>query len=279
MESFLKTLRPDGERPVVLVTGASAGLGRIFAERLASKGCNIILAARREERLKELQASLRNQYAAESLVVPIDLAQPGSARVLYDAVKKAGWHTDILVNNAGFGYYGPFLRKNASEITQLCQLNITTVAELTRYILPAMVERRRGAIVNVGSLAGLIPNPMLGVYAASKAFLLSFSQALALECESSNVRVLCVCPGATATEFDQVAMGFDDPKGRLKEASPEMVVDSALDALARNRWVDFPGLAFKAQALMLKVAPSRLVMRSVMRFVTKRFREAGSTPP
>lgn len=270
MENFLRTLRPAGERPVALVTGASAGLGQLFAERLASKGCNLILTARRAERLNELRDSLKARHGTESLVIPLDLAQPGAARELFEAVRRAGWQTDILVNNAGFGFYGPFLSKSSEEIVRLCQLNVAAVAELTRYVLPAMVERGRGGVLNVSSLTALSPLPMLGLYAATKAFLLSFSQSLSAEYSAAGVRIVCSCPGATATEFDQVAMGKDDARGRPRELPPEVVVDSALAALGRNQWVDFPGISFKVEAVLLRLVPKRLLMKFSLRSIEKR---------
>ena len=186
---------------VVLVTGASSGIGEALARRIARDGRAIALTARRAERLQELATELRARHGVETHVFPADLTAPGACETLAAEVEQRGLAVDWLVNNAGFGTYGPFHELPVERELEEIRLNVTALVELTGRFLPAMVARRRGVVMNVSSIGGLFPNPFMTTYAATKAFVVSFSEGLAAELRDSGVSVLCVCPGFTRTEF------------------------------------------------------------------------------
>lgn len=215
----------------VLVTGASMGLGKAFAEALARRGATVILVARSRERLEALARALP---PGQAHVVVADLAAPGAAGRVKEAVAALGLGVDILVNNAGFGLHGPFTGRPPAEQREQIDLNVVALVELTGVFLPE-IERRRGGIIHVASVAGFQPTPYMAVYGATKAFVLSFSDALWAELQPRGVRVLCVSPGLTATAFFERA--GEGAAGRLagKKADPAAVVATALAAYAGDR--------------------------------------------
>src|SRR3954449_1502715 len=195
-------------RPVALVTGASAGIGRELCDILAREGHDLVLVARREPELTALAGELKEKYGADARVVIADLSK---ARAAQGVVKELGpsAEVDVLVNNAGFGGHGAFVeRPRDVELGQIA-VNVTALTDLTRLLLPGMVERRRGRILNVASTAAFQPGPFMAVYYATKAYVLSFSQAIAEELSGSGVTVTTLCPGVTETQFQQVA-GAED---------------------------------------------------------------------
>jgi short-subunit dehydrogenase len=188
-----------------LITGASAGIGEELARIHAAQGGDLILVARREERLESLAAELRAEFSITVDVIASDLAQPGAAALLAEAVAAKGLVVDVLVNNAGFGGHGKFHDADLDREQRMIQLNITALTELTHLFLQGMVERGEGKVLNVGSTAGFLPGPLQAVYYASKAYVNSFSQAIANELEGSGVTVTVLCPGPVATEFQEAA--------------------------------------------------------------------------
>jgi short-subunit dehydrogenase len=188
-----------------LITGASAGIGEELARIHAAQGGDLILVARREERLESLAAELRAEFSITVDVIASDLAQPGAAALLAEAVAAKGLVVDVLVNNAGFGGHGKFHDADLNREQRMIQLNITALTELTHLFLQGMVERGEGKVLNVGSTAGFLPGPLQAVYYASKAYVNSFSQAIANELEGSGVTVTVLCPGPVATEFQEAA--------------------------------------------------------------------------
>ena len=241
---------------VALITGASAGLGVEFARQLSSKGHRLVLAARRKDRLDALVAELGNARAVE-----IDLSEPGATAALMRDLEKAGEQVDILVNNAGFGLRGPFAELDATRQREMIDLNCGALTELCRAVAPAMVERRSGAILNVASTAAFQPGPWMGVYFATKAYVLSFTEALHEELKPHGVKISALCPGPTRTEFGAVAgiqsLGQFD---RLAmEAGP--VVRTGLEGLRKNRAVVIPGATNKAGALSTRFAPRSFVRK------------------
>jgi short-subunit dehydrogenase len=246
---------PDLPTPVALITGASAGLGLEFARQLAGKGHRLVLVARRRERLEALAAELGDARA-----VQLDLSRPGATGELMADIIRHGETVDLLVNNAGFGLSGQFAELDGGRQREMIDLNCRTLAELAHAVLPDMIARRSGGIVNVASTAAFQPGPGMAVYFATKAFVLSFSEALHDEVKRHGVKVSCLCPGPTRTEFRSVS-GFD-PKGRLAKISADAasVVRAGLKGLDANRAVVVPGLANK----MISQA-HRLLPRAVMR--------------
>lgn len=268
--SVLAPFAPPGQMPVALVTGASSGLGACYAARLAELGGRLILTARREDRLQELSARLAAKHGTQPRVVPADLSTPDGLKHVLEAIAREGWSPDILINNAGFGHYGAITSQPPESITRMCALNVTACAELARACAEPMVSRRRGLIVNIASVAAYAPVPLFGVYSATKAFLLSFSQALSAELEEAGVRVLCVSPGPTATEFQAVAAGqAPSVKGELASGSPEAVVEATFAALSGRKWTLVPSFRARIQAWLMSVVPRKVFARTAFNVMKK----------
>jgi short-subunit dehydrogenase len=188
-----------------LVTGASTGIGADFARRLAQLGCNLILVARGESKMRELAAEITRAYPVAVDVFALDLAEPRAADRLYQQVTAAGLDVDVLVNNAGLGLYGDFADQPLDKIREMLQVNIFTLTDLTRLFVPQMRARRFGRIIEVGSIASFMPGPGYGAYSASKAYVLSLGESLNLELKGTGVSCTVVCPGMTQTNFFDVA--------------------------------------------------------------------------
>lgn len=218
-----------------LITGASGGIGKTFAEELAQRKTNLVLVARSAQKLNLLANQLQEQYKIQVDVIVKDLAVPGATGEVFNTVKDKGSTIDLLINNAGFGDYGDFSERDGARQIEMIQLNIVALVDLTHKFLPLMRERRSGSIINVASIAAFQPIPYLSVYAASKAFVLNFSQALWAENRNYGVRVLCVCPGPTETNFFTEAKFPASLAGKnQKIATPQEVVKDSLDALAKG---------------------------------------------
>jgi short-subunit dehydrogenase len=242
----------------VLVTGASGGLGEAFARALAAQGSDLVLAARSGDKLAALAQQLHIEHGVDVVVIAADLSAPGAGAKLY-AEATADGGVDVLVNNAGFAVHGNVVDNDADELTQLVALNVATLVDLTRVALPEMIDRRRGAIINIASTAAFQPLQGMAGYAASKSFVLSFTQALAAECRDTGVEVLAVCPGPVDTGFFDRAGISDRTFG--KPSNPEDVVAAALSALGR-RVIVIPGLRNRTLAFGTRILPRRLVVRA-----------------
>ncbi|MEW1958630.1 SDR family NAD(P)-dependent oxidoreductase [Kineococcus sp. NPDC059986] len=240
-----------------LVTGASSGIGAGLARALAARGADLVLVARRAAALEDLAAQVRAEHGRRVDVVPADLAVPGAGRDLHTRVLELGLHVDLLVNNAGFGVSGPVAGADADALVAQVPLNCSAVVDLTTRFLPAMVARRSGAVVNVASVAALQPVPGMAVYAATKAFVLSFTEALWAEQRGSGVRILAVCPGPTDTPFFEVA--GEDALGGLPRRTVDDVVATTLRALASGGPSVVDGPLFTALGVVAKVLPRRVV--------------------
>lgn len=188
-----------------LVTGASSGIGQALAEELAAGGANLVLTARRKQRLAKLRRRLRSAHSVEVEVLTADLAEPSAPQKIFAFTEERDITVDLLVNNAGVGSYGEFRSSDAERELEIVQVNCSAVVHLTRLYLPGMVERRSGDILIVSSTAAYQGVPYMATYAASKAFDLLFAEALAREVERCGVRVCALCPGPTASEFQKVA--------------------------------------------------------------------------
>lgn len=241
-----------------LVTGASAGIGEAFARELARRGMNVALAARREHRLRALAAELGTAHRVRTLALPADLGVPGAAAALWNQASD-GREIHLLVNNAGFGLKGAFSDLPLGRQAEMVRVNCGAVLELSHLALAAM-RGRGGGIVNVASVAAFQPVPMMATYAASKAFVLALSQALAEEARDLGVRVVALNPGPVKTEFQQVA-GTAVRDGAPGVRTPEEVVNAALAALERGRTTVTPGALNALGAFAGRVAPRSLVLR------------------
>ncbi|WP_166844580.1 SDR family oxidoreductase [Isoptericola sp. BMS4] len=223
----------DFHGTTALVTGASSGIGAVVAERLAARGADLVLVARRTDRLTDLAARLRRDHGVSAETVAADLAAPDGPRRVVDAVHERGLRVGTLVNNAGFGAHGDVADADPGRLDDMVTLNVNAVVTLTRGLLPDLLAVGRGAVVNVASIAALQPLPHMATYGATKAFVLSFTEALSAELRGTGVHALALCPGATRTEFFEV-MGSESPAvGRFQ--TPEQVGDTLFAALDRRR--------------------------------------------
>ncbi len=233
-----------------LITGASGGIGEAFARELAARSSNVILAARNEDKLAQLAQQLRDRYGVGAVIHPADLTNAADRAQLVKLCQEKHIHT--LVNNAGFGTVGDFVDIEAERLTREITLNVLALTELTHAVVPAMVARGRGAIINLGSVASFQPVPRMSVYAATKSYVLNFSIALAAELKDTGVRITAVCPGPTATNFFANA-GDDDVMTQRR--TPEQVVAATFRALAANRPYVVDGAVNTVQSLVAKAAP------------------------
>jgi hypothetical protein len=248
----------DYTNTTALITGASGGIGEEFAYQFAHRGANLVLVARRLEKLEELRTTILERHPAITVdVLPADLSVPGSAAAVYDEVDQLGRHVDVLINNAGIGLHGKFASQDADANAAQIQLNCGTLVELTARFLPAMTEAGRGVIINVASTAAFQPTPSMAVYGATKAFVLSFTEALWQEAKGTGVRVLTLCPGATETEFFARAGEEFLTRGRQ---TPKQVVDVALKAVDRTTPTVVSGAANAGLALMTRFTPRRVLI-------------------
>ncbi len=221
-----------------LITGASNGIGYEISKIFASHGHPVVLVARNAEKLNALADEIRRTYKVKALVIPMDLSRPQAPEELFKALESQQVPIDILVNNAGYGIYTPFTEVEAKDTLNMLQLNILALTHLTHLFLPGMIKRGQGRILNVGSIGSFIPTPSMAVYCATKAYVLSFSEALHVELEGTGVTVTALCPGNTDTGFHAragVEKGSDTMSARL-------VAEEGYRALMHKRPVTVPGL-------------------------------------
>ncbi|MEO5722203.1 MAG: SDR family oxidoreductase [Chthoniobacterales bacterium] len=260
-------MRLDG--CTALITGASAGLGREIARQLASRARTLVLVARRTERLEEVRAELVAKHPAlKVLVCPIDLAKHKSVSQLCEMLAAEAIVPDFLINNAGLGDRGIFDSADFGRLNDMMQVNVVSLTLLTRKLLPAMLEARRGAILNVSSSASFLPIPGMGVYAATKAYVTSFSEALRAEVRGRGITVSALCPGPVHTEFDAVARRADaagQPAPEFTYVPPEKVVRDALAGIENARAIVIPGVAMKIAMAIARATPLA-VLRFAGRF-------------
>lgn len=251
-----------------LITGASSGIGAAFARKLAARGRNVLLVARSEDKLIALCNELGRLTSIRAQYLALDLQQPDAAAQLFEETKKRELEIDMLINNAGFGSMGDFVKLDLERELEMIQLNVTAVVDATYRFLGPMRERKRGTIINVASTAAFQAVPYMATYAATKAFLLSFSEALAEENRSHGIHVMALCPGVTETNFFE-ASRMDRPPMRTIQ-TPEEVVDTALRALSRQKttvisgwtnWFTIEAERFVPRSLVTKVTGKALRSR------------------
>lgn len=259
---------PSPLRHRALVTGASAGIGAEFARQLAARGCDLVLTARREDRLQDLASALRAQHGIDVQVIADDLTDPTAPERIVAAATRDGRALDMLVNNAGYGVPGRYDKVDWATHAQFMQVLVTAPLELCHRILPAMRERGYGRIVNVASLAGLVPaTPGNTLYGPAKAFLTRVSQALAMENRAHGIHVCALCPGFTYSEFHDVsqARGLVSRLPGWMWSDADDVVRQGLDAVERGRVVYVPGRVNRAIKVLMDVLPDRLALALVTR--------------
>jgi len=264
-------MKLDGDS--ALITGASAGLGCEFARQLAGRMRSLILLARREQQLNELRDELTQQHP--NLVVHVrrtDLAEPRQLKDLMAWLDHEKIDVHLLINNAGLGDIGSFATSDSRRNEQIMLVNMVALTSLTRHLLPQMIARKRGGILNVSSSAGFLPIPGFAVYAASKAYVTSFSEALHAEVRGTGVTVCALCPGPVRTEFQEVAKRSEGPVENAPEfavVTVEQVVRDALRALESNRPLIIPGLKMKLSMLLVRMTPMP-ILRWASRFSARR---------
>lgn len=251
-------------KTTALITGASMGIGLELARTFAERGHSLVLVARSEDKLRALAGELEARHGVRVLVVPMDLGSPGAADRVFEAVSNAGMVVDYLVNNAGFGTTGPFLDTPLDRELEMVQVNVMALMHLTHSFARGMTERRRGGVLNIASTAGFQPGAGMAVYYATKAFVVSFSEALAEELRGTGVHVTAYCPGPVATEFARTAGNAESLLfKRFAVATPESVAKGAVRALFGGRVLAVHGFMNRLAIQLLRVSPRVAVRRLV----------------
>lgn len=248
---------------MTLITGASRGIGRALAKEFARNGHDLILVARSRDELDAVAQELRSEFGVEATVLVFDLSLPESPQSVFDTVESQGGEVDILVNNAGFGNWGHFASTELSTDVDLIEVNITALTQLMKLFVRPMIERGRGRVLNVASTGAFQPGPILATYYASKAYVLSLSEAVAFELRKTGVTLTCLCPGATSTSF----MDRANMKGlrlfRFGMMDADTVARVGYRGTMAGREIVIPGLANRILAFSVRLAPRRVVTQLV----------------
>jgi uncharacterized protein len=250
----------NGDQPVALITGASSGIGLELAKLFARDKNNLVLVARRGDKLSQIAIELNKEFGTSVKTIAADLTRPEAPGAIFEELKEAGIVVEILVNNAGFGQYGTFADVGWEESLGQIQLNITALTHLTKLFLPAMVQRRTGRIMNVASTAGFQAGPGMAVYYATKAFVISFSEALAYELQDTGIKVTCFCPGPTDTGFQSRAQ--IEESRLFKQVGPmdaKAVARDGYIALTQGKTLAISGFRNWLVAESVRFAPRRMV--------------------
>ena len=247
-----------------VITGASSGIGEALAHLFAPEQQTLVLVARRKDKLDDLAKALNSKYGIKVHSIALDLQQAGAAAQLMNEISNLKLSVDTLVNNAGFGVSAPFAKSDAGQTSGMMQLNMVALTELTHMVLPAMLDRGHGRIMNIASVVAFQPCPYFAVYAATKAYVLSFTEALAEEMRGRGVLVTAVCPGSTATEFHDVAHTKGSLLTQIQDTA-ETVAEEAYKALNNGKSVVVTGLMNKPLPLV-----NRLVPRKAMTWATSK---------
>lgn len=255
-----------------LITGASSGIGEAFAHRLAREGHNLILVARSKDKLLSLSEELMSRHHVDVQFVAIDLSMPGADNALYEETMRRGIAVEMLINNAGFGSAGDFAKLELEKELQMIDLNCRALVGLTHRYLQAMRERRSGTVLNVSSAAGFQPIPFMATYAATKAFVSSFSQAIAEENAPFGIHILALCPGSTDTKFF-AASNIDRAIQVKGQQTVEQVVDTAMSALKSRKRRVVSGVANKIGALMGTLVPNAISSRVMGKALRGRYQK------
>jgi len=245
-----------------LITGASSGIGRALAHRFARDGTDCILLARSEDALHDLSDTLESTHGVDASVLPADLSVPGVTDDIVAELQERGLAVDVLLNNAGVGARGRFDELDAERQVAMIRINVTALTHLTRRLLPGMMDRDRGGVLNVASTAGFQPGPYMSVYYATKAYVLSFSEGLAGEVRDTNVTVTCLAPGPTETAFmDRADMHGTKLFENASKMTPEAVAETGYDAFRDGQTLVVPGWPNKIGAFLIRFTPRPVARR------------------
>jgi len=244
-----------------LVTGASNGIGLEFAKILAANKYDLVLIARNKLKLDELKEYLYLTYGVQVYVIACDLSKPGTCGYVYEQIKRNDLDIDVLINNAGIGDWGFFVDSNLDKQKQMLQLNIMALTDLARLLLPGMIKRRQGRVLNVASTAAFQPGPLMAVYFATKSYVLSFSSALSQELMGTGVSITCLCPGPTATGFQRSTFPKEVRLSRAPILSdPREVAQYGYKAMLRGQTVAVPGFLNKLMAFNVHFLPQSITL-------------------
>ena len=246
------------DRKTALITGASSGIGLELARIFARENHNLVLVARSADKLRQLASELEKAHGTRSLILAVDLTEPGASAYVLDQTTRADVVVDVLVNNAGFGQYGRFAESDLEECLRQIQLNVTTLTHLSRLYLPGMIERKNGRILNVASTAAFQPGPLMAVYFATKAYVLHFSEAIANELQGTGVTVSCLCPGATTTEFHKRANATSMRLLKMGSMDARTVAEDGYRALMTGKAVVISGFRNWLVAQSVRFAPRKM---------------------
>jgi len=253
----------------VLITGASSGIGLELAKCFAADGCRLVLVARSREAMETLAEELRLKNKIEVIILPADLSLPETPKRIFEKLSAQKISVDVLVNNAGFGTHRPFAEMSLPRQLEMLQVNITALTELTGLFLPGMIQRQRGGILNVGSVAGFQPGPNMAVYFATKAFVLSFTEALAEELLGMGLKVSVLCPGPTVSNFGNVARGEKVRQIKTSKMPTDVVAICGHRAYRNGKVIAVPGIQNRLLIFLLRFVP-RWLPRKVVKFYNRR---------
>ncbi|WP_276495898.1 SDR family NAD(P)-dependent oxidoreductase [Pontibacter litorisediminis] len=274
----MKTEKDKNRGKTVLITGASNGFGMEFAKLFAQDGYNLVLVARSTERMRKLGYYLQDQHQLEHVcIITADLTRPEAPQEVYNEVQSAGLKVDILINNAGAGVHGMFYETDLEREKAIIQLNITTPVELTKLFLQDMKRRNEGKILNLASIVSFMPSPLMAIYGASKAFMLSFSEALTNELKDTNITVTALCPGASNTMFFRRAGAAHTRAANSGLSEPEEVARDGYEALMKGESRIISGLKNKLQATSANLMPD-MALAATMRYQMEEGKDDESQP-
>lgn len=253
-------------KQTALITGASSGIGRELSKLMAADGYDLVLVARSQAKLDELAAEMQTQHDVRCTTIPADLSRPDAPGAVVERLGTDGLEVDVLVNCAGYGLFGAFAETSWEAELQMIQVNITSLVELTKRLLPAMVARGRGRILNVASTAAFQPGPLMAVYYATKSFVLSFSEAIGNELEGTGVTVTALCPGPTRSGFQSMA-NMEASRLVRGKALPgaDEVAAAGYRAMNRGKRVFIPGAKNRMLAWSVRLMPRNMVTATVRR--------------
>ncbi|MBN1665437.1 MAG: SDR family oxidoreductase [Anaerolineales bacterium] len=257
------------KKQIALVTGASSGIGLELSRLFARDGYDLVLVARSTQKLESLASELKQAYGVDVTVLSVDLSRVEAAKEVFEAVQSQGLNIHILVNNAGFGIHKLLVEADVDEMTQMLQVNIVTLTELTRLFLPGMLALKSGRILNIGSTGSFAPSPYMAAYVASKAYVLSFSEGLAEELRGTGVTVTALCPGVTPTGFQERADVGNMPLTRFGIVSAEKVAAVGYKALMRGRRVVVPGFVNRLFVWSMGITPHAILLPLARRLMSK----------
>ena len=252
----------------VLITGASSGIGLELAKCFAAGGCRLVLVARTEAALEKLAGELRQKNNIDAIVLPADLSLSESPKQIFEKLSARQIAVDVVVNNAGFGLHGAFAELPLPRQLEILQVNMTALVELTGLFLPAMIQRNRGGILNVGSVAGFQAGPGMAIYYATKAFVLSFTEALAEELSETHLKISVLCPGATETNFSKVARGGKTRNIQVSKMSAEAVARQGHRDFRKGKTISVTGRQNKMFVFLNRLLP-RSIPRRIIKFYNR----------